>query len=88
METMTMEVLQNRFTALKRSLFDRLYANLNACQKEAVYTVNNPLLVLAGAVALCTYVPVLIFLVPAVAATVQSVTIEKVFRKMLQEEEQ
>ena len=46
------------------------------------------LLVLAGAVALCTYVPVLIFLVPAVAATVQSVTIEKVFRKMLQEEEQ
>ncbi|MGM9647149.1 MAG: ATP-dependent helicase [Eubacteriales bacterium] len=49
METMTKEVLQHKFTALKRSLFDRLYANLNDCQREAVYTVNGPLLVLAGA---------------------------------------
>ena len=49
METMTQEVLQNKFTTLKRALFDRLYTNLNDRQKEAVYTVNNPLLVLAGA---------------------------------------
>ena len=46
---MNQEMLQNKFSALKRSLFDRLYKNLNDRQKEAVYTVNNPLLVLAGA---------------------------------------
>ncbi len=49
MEKMTNEVLHHKFTALKRSLFDRLYKNLNDRQREAVYTVNDPLLVLAGA---------------------------------------
>ncbi len=38
-----------RFLKLKRALFDKCYANLNNKQKEAVYTVNGPLLVLAGA---------------------------------------
>lgn len=38
-----------RFLKLKRALFDKCYSNLNSKQKEAVYTVNGPLLVLAGA---------------------------------------
>ena len=38
-----------RFLKLKRALFDKCYANLNSKQKEAVYTINGPLLVLAGA---------------------------------------
>ncbi len=46
---MTNEQMQHKFTALKRALFDRLYQSLNDRQREAVYTVNNPLLVLAGA---------------------------------------
>lgn len=33
----------------KRALFDKLYAFLNPKQREAVYAVNGPLLVLAGA---------------------------------------
>ncbi len=38
-----------RYLKLKRALFDKCYAHLNEKQKEAVYTVNGPLLVLAGA---------------------------------------
>lgn len=49
MEMMKNIEVQSRFTSLKRSLFDRLYSNLNDRQREAVYSVNGPLLVLAGA---------------------------------------
>ena len=41
--------LNLRFINAKRALFDKLYSNLNAKQREAVYTVNGPLLILAGA---------------------------------------
>ncbi len=40
---------KNEFLSLKRSLFDKLYDNLNDEQRQAVFTVNGPLLVLAGA---------------------------------------
>lgn len=38
-----------KFIASKKKLFDKLYSKLNDKQREAVYTVNGPLLVLAGA---------------------------------------
>lgn len=41
--------IKNEFLSLKRSLFEKLYDNLNREQKQAVFTVNGPLLVLAGA---------------------------------------
>ena len=42
--------MQNeRFTAVKRKLFERLFDNLNEKQREAVFSVNGPLLILAGA---------------------------------------
>ena len=41
--------LSQRYLAAKRALFDAVYSNLNDRQREAVYTVNDPLLVLAGA---------------------------------------
>ena len=41
--------LQERFIRAKRALFDKIYASLNREQREAVYTVKGPLLVLAGA---------------------------------------
>jgi len=42
-------MLNDRFLKAKRALFDKLYSNLNDQQREAVYTVNGPLLILAGA---------------------------------------
>ena len=41
--------LRERFLKAKRSLFDALYDTLNPEQREAVYQVDGPLLVLAGA---------------------------------------
>ncbi len=41
--------IKKEFLSLKRSLFDKLYDNLNDEQRQAVFTVNGPLLVLAGA---------------------------------------
>ena len=41
--------LKNRFIKAKRALFDKLYDHLNKEQREAVFTVNGPLLILAGA---------------------------------------
>ncbi|MDD6800665.1 MAG: 3'-5' exonuclease [Firmicutes bacterium] len=41
--------LKERFLRAKRALFDKLYDNLNSEQRRAVFTVNGPLLVLAGA---------------------------------------
>lgn len=41
--------VQNEFLSLKKSLFDKLYDNLNDEQRQAVFAVNGPLLVLAGA---------------------------------------
>jgi len=41
--------LAGRFISCKRELFNRLYSFLNERQREAVFTVNGPLLVLAGA---------------------------------------
>lgn len=38
-----------RFLACKRQLFDTYYTKLNDKQREAVYQVNGPLLILAGA---------------------------------------
>ncbi len=39
----------DRYLAAKRALFDRVYAFMNEKQREAVYTVKGPLLILAGA---------------------------------------
>lgn len=41
--------LQKRYIHAKRALFDRYYRSLNDRQREAVYQINSPLLVLAGA---------------------------------------
>ena len=41
--------LKDKYLKIKRSLFDKYYMQLNECQKSAVYNVNGPLLVLAGA---------------------------------------
>ena len=41
--------LTKEYLSEKRKLFDRLYDDLNSKQREAVYSVNGPLLVLAGA---------------------------------------
>ncbi len=41
--------LADRYLKAKRSIFDTLYQNMNEKQREAVYAVNGPLLILAGA---------------------------------------
>jgi DNA helicase-2/ATP-dependent DNA helicase PcrA len=46
MDTMNFE---EKYLRLKRALFDKCYSSLNDKQREAVFTVNDPLLVLAGA---------------------------------------
>ncbi len=42
-------MLNERYLSAKRALFDKFYGSLNEQQRQAVFTVNNPLLVLAGA---------------------------------------
>ena len=44
-----MSDLKQRYLAAKRALFDRAYSDLNEMQRESVYSVNSPLLILAGA---------------------------------------
>ncbi len=46
---MISENIKLQYTLLKKKLFDKYYSNLNDCQKDAVYTINGPLLILAGA---------------------------------------
>ncbi len=41
--------LSTRYLAAKRALFDRYYASLNEQQRAAVYHIDHPLLILAGA---------------------------------------
>ena len=44
-----MQSIEERYLAAKRALFDKVYDSLNERQREAVFTVEKPLLVLAGA---------------------------------------
>ena len=49
MSNQAREALASRYLAAKKALFDRKYGFLNEKQREAVYTIHGPLLVLAGA---------------------------------------
>ncbi len=44
-----MNQLEARYLTAKQKLFEKAYSSLNDKQREAVFTVNGPLLVLAGA---------------------------------------
>ncbi len=41
--------IKEKYIKLKRALFDKCYASLNLMQRDAVFSVNGPLLILAGA---------------------------------------
>lgn len=43
------ELQTNRFLKAKRALFDKYYSFLNPMQREAIYSVKGPVLILAGA---------------------------------------
>ena len=45
---MTATEFRTLYTETKRTLFDIYYRDLNPKQREAVYQVNGPLLILAG----------------------------------------
>ena len=46
---MTNSNIREEYIKIKRSLFDKYYGRMNPVQRSSVYTVNGPLLVLAGA---------------------------------------
>ena len=42
-------MLQEQFTELKKQIFEYKYGHLNAKQREVVFQVDGPVLILAGA---------------------------------------